>query len=142
MKKIFLILLSVAAITAFVSCGEKPVAADNLPQKAKTFLSTYFPGIEVVSVIKDNDGYDVDLIDGTDVDFRKNGEWKNVDCEGRPVPVGFFPTGITTYVAEHYPMTFIEDIQFDHNRYEVGLNDPIDVDLIFDANGNFVRIDD
>ena len=138
MKKIFLILLSVAAMTAFVSCGEKPVAADNLPQKAKTFLSTYFPGIEVVSVIKDNDGYDVDLIDSEliylidTLYMKQKGKGKNM----------IVPTGITTYVAEHYPMTFIEDIQFDHNRYEVGLNDPIDVDLIFDANGNFVRIDD
>ena len=142
MKKLFLILLSVVAMAAFVSCDDKPVSADKLPQKAKTFLSTYFPGIEVVSVIKDSDGYDVDLADGTDVDFRNNGQWKKVDCEGRPVPVGFFPANITTYVAEHYPLAYIEDIEFDHNRYKIGLNIPIDIELIFDKDGNFIGLDD
>ena len=142
MKKFFLILLSVAAMTAFVSCDDKPVSADKLPQKAKTFLSTYFPEIEILSVIKDNDGYDVDLLDGTGIDFRKNGEWKKVDCEGRPVPEGFFPANISTFVAERYPLAYIEDIEFEHNRYKVGLNIPIDIDLVFDKNGNFITVDD
>ena len=40
MKKLFLILLSVVAMTAFMSCDDKPVTADKLPAKAKTFLHT------------------------------------------------------------------------------------------------------
>ena len=92
MKKLFVIIMSVVALTAFVSCSDKPVPADKLPAKAKTFLSTYFPGIDIVSVIKEQDGdYDVDLIDGTDVDFRSNGDWKKVDCEGMiPFPLLLF----------------------------------------------------
>ena len=58
MKKLFLILLSVVAMTAFVSCDDKPVTGDKLPAKAKTFLNTYFPGIDILSVIKDDDSYD------------------------------------------------------------------------------------
>ncbi len=142
MKKFFVILLSVVAMTAFVSCDDKPVTADKLPAKAKTFLSTYFPGIDILSVIKDDDSYDVDLVDGTDVDFRFNGEWKKVDCEGRAVPKGFYPANIDTYVAAKYPLAYIEDIEFEQNRYKVGLNIPLDVDLVFDKNGNFIGIDD
>lgn len=142
MKKLFLILLSVVAMTAFVSCDDKPVTGDKLPAKAKTFLNTYFPGIDILSVIKDDDSYDVDLVDGTDVDFRLNGAWKKVDCEGRPVPTGFYPTSIDSYVTAHYPMSYIEDIELENNRYKVGLNDPLEVDLVFDKNGNFIGIDD
>lgn len=146
MKKLFVILMSVIALTAFVSCNDKPVPADKLPAKAKTFLSTYFPGIEIVSVVKEKDGdYDVDLLDGTDVDFRPNGDWKKVDCEDRPVPVGFFPVTISSYVASNYPDHFIEEIEFENNRYKAGLSVlgiDTDVDLIFDKNGNYIGLDD
>ena len=146
MKKLFVILMSVVAMTAFVSCNDKPVSADKLPAKAKTFLNTYFPGIEIFSVIKEKDGdYDVDLVDGTDLEFRSTGDWKKVDCEDRPVPVGFFPASISTYVATNYPGEFIEEIEFEHNQYKVGLSVlgvDTDVDLLFDINGNFIVLDD
>lgn len=90
MKKLFVVLLSVVAMATFVSCKDKPVPADNLPQTARSFLNTYFKGIDVISVIKESDGYDVRLIDGTEIDFRNNGEWKKVDCESRAVPAGLF----------------------------------------------------
>ena len=146
MKKLFLTLMSVVAMTAFVSCDDKPVAADKLPAKAKTFLETYFPGIEVVSVVKESDGdYDVRLWDGTEIDFKSNGAWKKVDCNDRPVPVGFYPENITTYVATNYPGHFIEEIEFEHNRYKVGLSVlgvDTDVDLLFDKSGDFIGLDD
>lgn len=146
MKKLTLILVSVLAMAAFVSCDDKPVAADKLPSKAKTFLETYFPGVEVVSVIKESDGdYDVRLWDGTEIDFKSNGAWKKVDCEDRPVPVGFYPESINTYVATEYSGLFIEEIEFEHNRYKVGLSMlgvDTDVDLLFDKNGNYIGLDD
>lgn len=142
MKKLFLIMMSVVALATFVSCDDKPVVADKLPSKAKTFLSTYFPGVDIVSVIKEADGdYDVHLADFSEVEFRSNGDWKKVDCEGRAVPVGYFPESISTYVLNHYPENYIEDITFERNRYEVGLGF-FDIDLLFDKNGNFIVLDD
>jgi hypothetical protein len=141
MKKLFVILMSVVALTAFVSCNDKPVPADKLPAKAKTFLNTYFPSIEVISVIKEKDGdYDVYLADDSEVEFKSNGDWKKVDCEGRAVPVGYFPTSILTYVTTNYPADYIEDISYENNRYEVGLG-YLDIDLLFDNNGDFIGQD-
>ena len=129
-------------MTAFVSCDDKPVSEDKLPAKAKTFLSTYFPNIDITSVIKEEDGeYDVHLADLTEVEFKSNGEWKKVDCEKKPVPTGFFPNSIVTYVNTNYPDDYIEDIQFEHNRYDVGLSFS-DFDLLFDKNGNYIGLDD
>ncbi len=147
MKKLFVILMSVVALTAFVSCNDKPVTVDKLPSKAKTFLNTYFSGVTVAYVIKEEDGdYDVDLVDGTEVDFRPNGDWKKVDCHNRPVPQGFFPASIATYVSNNYVGGYIEEIEFEHNRYKVSLVDAsgfeTDFDLVFDKNGNYIGIDD
>ena len=147
MKKLFVILMSVVALTAFVSCNDKPVTPDNLPSKAKTFLKTYFPDVDVFSVIREEDGdYDVNLTDGTDVDFRSNGNWKKVDCHNLPVPHGFYPAGIDTYMADHYVGGYIEEIEFENNHYKVSLVDATgfetDFDLVFDKNGNYIGIDD
>lgn len=141
MKKFVIILISIVAVSTFVSCNDRPVLHDKLPNKAKQFLSTYFTDIEVLSIMKDNGEYEVLLVDGTEVDFKTNGNWKKVDCHGRPVPQGFFPESITNYVASRFPNAFIDEISFEHNRYEVGLNIIIDDDLIFDKNGNFIGVD-
>ena len=125
MKKLFVILMSVVALTAFVSCNDKPVTPDNLPSKAKTFLKTYFPDVDVFSV---------------------DGNWKKVDCHNLPVPHGFYPAGIDTYMADHYVGGYIEEIEFENNRYKVSLVDATgfetDFDLVFDKNGNYIGIDD
>lgn len=147
MKKIFLLLISVIALSTFVSCDDKPVTADNLPSKAKAFLNTYFPGIDILSVVKDEDGdYDVNLVDGTEVDFRSNGNWEKVDCHGKLMPSGFYPANIDTYVTANYPGQYIEEIELENNRYKVGLSDEFgwetEIDLIFDKNGTFIGFDD
>ena len=141
MKKIFVIIMSVVALTAFVSCSDKPVPADKLPAKAKTFLSTYFPGIDIVSVIKEQDGdYDVDLIDGTDVDFRSNGDWKKVDCGLNPLPAGILLPNTAKYLSAKFPMNFPTHVKYEHKRYEVEMDN--DLDLVFDKNGGFMGADD
>lgn len=147
MKKIFLLLISLVALSAFVSCDDKPTTADKLPSKAKAFLDTYFPGIDILSVVRDEDGdYDVNLVDGTEVDFRSNGNWKKVDCHGRLMPSGFYPANIDTYVTANYPGQYIEEIELENQRYKVGLSDEFgwetEIDLIFDKNGNFIGFDD
>jgi hypothetical protein len=142
MKKFFLILLGVVAMTAFVSCKEETVITDKLPETANTFLNTYFDGIEVIVVVKESDGYEVGLVDGTNIDFRLDGTWKKVDCDDRAVPEGFFPEKISNYVKEVYTVAYIEEIEFDNDRYKVGLNYPRDVNLFFDSEGNFIGFDD
>ena len=59
-----------------------------------------------------------------------------------PLPAGILPANTDQYLTAKFPTNFATCVKYEHKRYEVGLNDPIDVDLIFDANGNFVRIDD
>lgn len=139
MKKIFLILISFAVMGSFVSCNDKPIAADNLPSKAKQFMETYFQGIEVMSVIKDNVEYDVTLFDGTEIEFRLSGDWKKVDCHRKPVPEGFFPASIVTYVSTNFPNAFIDEISFENNRYEVGLSN--ELELYFNSQGAFINVD-
>lgn len=84
--------------------------------------------------------YDVTLDCGVEIDFDKNGEWTDIDCGHNPVPEAIIPANILNYVKEKHPNNFITQIEKKRNGYKVELN--IDLDLLFDKNGNFTRFDD
>ena len=127
MKKIVVILMCVFAMSAVVSC-DRVVSADKLPAQAKQFVAAHFNGIEVLSVRKDGFKYDVVLFDGTEIEFSHGGQWIEVDCGLNPLPDGVLP------------MNFATHVKFEHKRYEVELDN--DLDLLFDKNGNFMGADD
>jgi hypothetical protein len=138
MKKAFFLLTCILALTV-VSC-EKQIVYDKLPQKAKLFLSNYFPDSQVLSIEKNGHSYDVILTDGTDLEFNKSGEWTEVDCQTRPVPVGIAPAAIQSYVMTNFPEAFIVKIKIERKNYEVELNN--DIELTFDKNGMLLYAED
>ncbi len=139
MKKIVVILMCVFAMSAFVSC-DRVVSADKLPTQAKQFVAAHFSGIEVLSVRKDGFKYDVVLFDGTEMEFSHGGQWIEVDCGLNPLPDGVLPANTAKYLTAKFPMNFATHVKFEHKRYEVELDN--DLDLLFDKNGNFMGADD
>ena len=138
MKKILFLLTCILTLTV-VSC-EKHVTYDKLPQKAKLFITNYFPDSQVISVEKNGSSYDVLLTDGTDLEFNKSGDWTEVNCQTRPVPVGIAPAAIQSYVMTNFPEAFIVKIKIERKNYEVELNN--DIELTFDKNGMLLYAED
>lgn len=145
MKRTLLFLTIIAsALFGLQSCDKDDEIVDpnKLPSKAETFIQTHFPSITVSSVIKDYDDfthtYQVTLSDGTYIEFRKNGEWKEVENRVAGVPNSVVPEKILTYVTTNYPDNPIVDIEHD-KHYDVELGSGIDLD--FSSNGDFLRID-
>lgn len=139
MKKIFVILVSIVAMSAFVSC-DRVISADKLPNQAKQFIAANFNGAEVLSVRKDGLKYDVILFDGTEIEFKGNGQWKEVDCGLNPLPDGILLPTTAQYLATKFPMNFATHVKYEHKRYEVELDN--DLDLLFDKSGGFMGADD
>ena len=152
MKKTIKI-IAFTAISAFTlsACNddddETVISADNLPAAAKSFLSTYFTNESVVKVEKNAPGeadgtlYEVDLTNGYEVDFTEQGNWTDVsqDDDTKTIPIGFIPEKIVQYISTNYPNAGINSIDTEINIYEVELNNQLD--LFFDLEGNFLRID-
>lgn len=141
-----LMTLMVSAMTWSCSDGDDDdeiIIADQLPSKAKSFINQYFPGYEIVRVVMENDKqitYEVSFRGGGSIEFDANGQWYDVEGdEGIPVPYGFYPESIDTYVSINYHGSYIKQIQRKYFGYEVDLSN--DVDLNFDSNGNFLSID-
>lgn len=139
MKKIFVILMSIIAMSAFVSC-DRVVSPDKLPAQAKQFITAHFNGVEVLSVQKDGRQYEAVLFDGTELEFSHGGQWIKVDCGMNPLPDGILPANTAQYLTARFPMNFATHVKYEHKRYEVELNN--DLDLLFDKNGNFMGADD
>lgn len=152
MKKIILGigLLAFTGI-ATISCNNDDdnnisyVEMNTLPSAAVDFVNTYFTGIEIFNIQKyspaQSNGvmYEVNFRNGAEIEFDQAGNWIKVEASDRNViPTGFILPSITEYVIVNYPTQGINQIERNIGGFEIELTN--DVDLIFDTNGQFIRV--
>ena len=123
--------------------AEGPISPSKLPKPSTSFVEQHFPDCKIIKAEYGRyvmgDTYEVDLDCGVEIDFYKKGEWKLVDCHINAVPEAIVPQAIKKYVADNYSANIITSIDKERTGYEIELND--DLDLDFDHEGNFIRID-
>ena len=133
MKKILSVIM--LGVAMFTFAQDKVINYNQLPQNSQQFVNKYFGAKQVGSVLLDDDffskEYKVYLANGTKVEF---------DGNRNTIPTGFVPAKITNYVKRSFPNTKIIKIEKDNNSIEAKLNNGLEVK--FDRNGNFVKIDD
>lgn len=148
MKNIYYFLTLLFAFTTFISCSnddEKIVDYSDLPIKSQLFLTTHFPDVNTSRIEKDNDSYDVYLVNGFEIDFNLDGEWDNIKGRTEVIPASILAlqpiNKMAEYVAENYTNSYINEIDKDFVKqiYEISLNN--NTELIFDWDGVFVMID-
>ena len=140
----FFFLALALTLCASLSARDEIISEQQLPAAAKTFVKQYFKNRTVSLAKKDVDpgstSYDIVLNSGTKIEFNAKGEWKEVDCAPAAVPAALIPAAIAKYVKANYANLKIVKIERDAAGYDIELSN--DVDLQFDKQGNFVRIDD
>ncbi len=142
MNKMSLILLSFAFI--FASCEKEKVVSENdIPATSKSYITTHFPDQKIAQAIKEVDDlrttYIVYLDNAVKLEFNKSGEVRKIEGNSE-LPDSVIPSPILTYVQDNYPAEYIKKWELDDNRQEVELSNGLDLE--FDRNGNFLRIDD
>ena len=147
-KKIIITLISlaIAGAAGYYLSGlvhDKAVQPDTLPDKVQSFIKTHFPDEKIAFSKEDRDflkiTYEIILTDGTKLEFRRNGEWKEIDRHLTRLPDGILPQEITDKVAELYPDAFIIAAEADDRDTEVKLSTR--VELKFDNDMNIIDID-
>lgn len=139
MKKIIglMLITIVASMSAMIYAGT-PVDRSELPEAALKFLNKHFPGDDIRRVEMDSEWrhveYDVDLQSGAEVEFRENGDWKDVKAaHGQAIPAAIIPVAISKYVAANYKDLVIIEISRKRGGYEVELSNGIELRLTEDA---------
>ena len=148
LKKILLIVVSLAAAGA-VGYGlsnlvyDKAVAPETLPEQAQSFVKEHFEGVAIAFAKQDRDflkvSYEVVLTDGTKLEFRRGGEWKEIDRHRDSIPCGIIPAEVVAKVFELYPESFVTKAEKDSRELEVELDNRME--LKFDRHYNLIGID-
>lgn len=133
----------VAILLGFVisAHAQKKIEVTELPKPAQEFLKKYFSHTTVDIAKKDAEhgekGYEVKLKDGTEVEFWKDGSYREVDGDDKPIPTDFIPKSIKDYVAKNYPNEKITHIDYGHKDLDVDLTNKIDLE--FTKEGKFIK---
>ena len=145
MKKFIVFLAAaIAGIGVLSGCDEVKIKEKRLPETARTFIQKNFPHTNILGAEKEReDGvkqYNVRLADGTEIEFDEDGVWTSVDCQLSQVPDGIVPAQILSHLQTYVPGgTKVFSIEKKWGGYEIGIQDGRD--LIYDADGQFVRED-
>lgn len=144
MKKVMFLFASL--LLTMNACSSKPQVAtfNELPAPAQQFITTYFAQSDIAWIQWERDGvskeYEVRLNNGTWIEFYADGTLEKIDCKTNAVPAGIVPETVVNYVSTNFPQAVIVKYQIDRRDQEVELNTGLE--LVFDLNGNFVKIDD
>ncbi|MCY1236809.1 hypothetical protein D3C87_71200 [compost metagenome] len=123
--------------------AQKKIETTELPKAAQEFLEKHFSHTSIEVAKKDAEhgekGYEVKLKDGTEVEFWKDGSYREVDGGKNPIPTAFIPDSIKDYVAKNYPNEKITHIDYGHKDLDVDLTNGIDLE--FTKEGKFLKAD-
>lgn len=151
------------------SDGYTAVAEGDLPQSILDYIAANYPDASINCAQMDDDGYEVYISAGLELNFNLSGnflyaddedDWcgssegnndgssdGNTDGNGSGADEGYvavdindLPQAIIDYVAANYPGVTIEFAQMDDDGYEIDLSNGLE--LNFDLNGNFLYADD
>ncbi|MFC0780552.1 PepSY-like domain-containing protein [Flavobacterium sp. HJSW_4] len=130
--------LAIALLMLTVSASaQKKIEVTELPKPAQDFLKKHFSHTSVEIAKKDAEhgekGYEVKLKDGTEVEFWKDGSYREVDGGDKPIPTDFIPENIKAYVAKKHPNEKITHIDYGHKDLDVDLTNNIDLEFTKDG---------
>lgn len=147
MKRIiFFTVMVIVGFTAVVAVvdNDRIISKEQLPDAAKTFISTYFPGMDISYVKSEREflgrNYEVAFVNGDKLEFDSDGNWVEVDCRYNAVPTQLIPETISKYVSDHYPNAKILKYDRGDRNHEIKLNNHLE--LTFNKNMEICDIDD
>ena len=139
------LLVVAVALTANIAQAQKVLQVNQLPEPAQAFIQKHFDAKNVSHVIEEDEffsskEYKVALANGTQIEFDSKGNWTEIDSDRQPIPPGVVPNTIQQYISKSFPKNEVVHISRSSREYEVELASGIDLE--FDRNGKFKRIDD
>lgn len=147
MKKFTILLAALLAVCTTVAAlagNDRMISVGELPASSQQFINTYFKGLEVSYAKVDEElfdkSYKVLFVDGSKVEFRRNGDWKEIECKYGEVPAGIVPRPIRDCVSTRFAQRRIISLDRDRRSYDVELDNGLDLE--FDSSFRLVDIDD
>ena len=148
LKKIILVVISLVATGALGYylanlVRDRATSPEALPETVLAFISEHFQDEKIAFAKEDRDlfklTYEVVLTDGTKLEFRRNGDWKEIKRHRVSIPEGIVPEEAAAKVNELYPNSVITKAEYDDNDLELELDNGLE--LKFDKSFNLTGLD-
>ena len=147
MKKFTIILASLAlmasTLTAFAG-NARIITVAELPAVSQQFITAHFAGVEVSYAKVDEEMFDKDykvvFVNGSKVEFAKNGQWTDVDCKYGEVPAAIVPQQLRDYVAKNFAGRKLVSLDRAKRDWEEKLDNGLE--LKFDLKFRLIEVDD
>lgn len=142
-KIAIMLVLALCTFSTIEAGNDKPISFRDLPRQAQSTINKYFNKQKVTLYSQESSllskSYNVVFTNGDKIEFNKNGEWKEIDCNNRAVPTNLVPYQIKNYVSKNYRGSKIVKIERKKLTYEVELSSRIE--LTFDKKFNLLEVD-
>lgn len=145
MKKSLFVLAALAFTTSAFARG-KYVNPSNLPETAKTFITTHFGGLQAVSYAElDGKEYEVDLKGGYELEFKNTGVFKKAEGEWKALPASVLnelPASVTTYINSKFADWSLQSVEVKSGKIEVELEKGrYEAELKFSTDGRLLKVE-
>lgn len=143
MKKIFIASVMLTIGLNSYADDEQLIAGSELPAEIKHYLHAHFPDLPILQATVDKEllskSYEVILKGNINLEFDSDNQIEDLSGSG-PLPDSAIPAPVLAYVKKHYPKNQITDWERDDNKQKIELDN--DLELEFNAKGDFLKIDD
>ena len=144
MKKALAIMATLFISLTACADREHSITYSELPAQAQSFVQQHFNVADIAYIERERDGihneFTVYLKNSTKIEFDHRGNLESVDCEIYPVPEGIIPEVIANYLKQHYSNHFA--VKYSINRHTIEIELGNGLELLFDLEGKFLRVDD
>lgn len=141
----------IIALVLLVVLGHHSVASNKLtknesrlPKLSQEFIKKHFPNEKISFVIIDKEGmkttYELMFTSGKEIEFYKNGQWKEIDTKKEAIPQSIIPSSLRQYVKENFPNdVYVVQMEKKFWGIEVELSNKLELE--FNRQGRFLRYD-
>ncbi len=135
--------LSIILLLVATACSKETVIPqEKAPAAIREYINKHFPDQAILQVVKDRDGldlsYDIMLEGPVKLEFNKKHEVTSIEATAQ-LPDSVIPAKILGFINEKYPDSYIKSWDLDDKRQEIELQNGLE--LVFNMNGDFLRID-
>src|SRR5690625_660323 len=122
---------------------DRYLQTNEFPEKIISFVQTHFPEDQIVTIKEEKERrkteYEVKLNSRAELEFDGGLEIIKIESKSG-LPDSVLPEKIVAYVSQNYPGRKIEEWKKKKKYQEIELDNSLELE--FDFDGNFLRIDD
>lgn len=139
MKRLYIAILLITTFLVFGVSSTTYAKKNNVPEKINSFIEKNFKNIKIADSVKDVDGIEVKLNDGTKIFFNKSNEWTSIKSNQSFIK-NFLPKVVLNSYNKNYPKETILKVNKNWCGYSVFTEK--NREIYFDKNGLILGIVD